>query len=76
MNTVDFAIYEDRCRTGDQEAEDLINIGAYTQGSNPRIDLAIQKIDAFNRFLQQPIKESVSLEDSVSALREIMEDSS
>ena len=56
-----------------REAEDLINIGAYTQGSNPKIDLAIQKIDAFNQFLRQGIKESVSLADSVSALKKILE---
>ncbi len=56
-----------------REAEDLINIGAYTQGSNPRIDLAIQKIDAFNEFLRQGIGESVSLADSLSALRKIVE---
>lgn len=55
-----------------REAEDLINIGAYTKGSNPKIDLAIEKIDAFNQFLQQGIKESVSLADSVSTLRKIV----
>ncbi|TDJ48216.1 MAG: FliI/YscN family ATPase, partial [Nitrospina sp.] len=59
-----------------REAEDLINIGAYTKGSNPKIDLAIEKIDAFNQFLQQGIKESVSLADSVSTLRKIVGNSS
>ena len=33
------------------EAEDLINIGAYKNGSNPNIDYAIEKIDAVNAFL-------------------------
>ena len=28
------------------EAEDLINIGAYAKGSNPKVDNAIDKIDA------------------------------
>ena len=32
------------------EAEDLINIGAYNRGSNPKIDFAIDKIDAVNGF--------------------------
>ena len=36
-----------------QEAEDLINIGAYKNGSNKSIDYAIQKIDAVNAFLLQ-----------------------
>ena len=36
-----------------QEAEDLINIGAYKNGSNKSIDYAIQKIDAVNDFLLQ-----------------------
>ena len=30
------------------EAEDLINIGAYAKGSNPKIDYAVEKIDAVN----------------------------
>ncbi|MBM9602972.1 FliI/YscN family ATPase [Desulfopila inferna] len=44
------------------EAEDLINIGAYTGGSNSQIDLAISKIEAVNSFLQQSFDESTSLE--------------
>ena len=56
-----------------REAEDLINIGAYAEGSNPKIDLAIQKIEAFNRFLQQDIGESASMADSISGLKKVME---
>lgn len=40
-----------------REAEDLINIGAYQPGSNPRIDRAIRVIDAVNGFLRQDIHE-------------------
>ena len=36
-----------------KNAEDLINIGAYVEGSNPRIDLARRKIEAINLFLRQ-----------------------
>ena len=39
------------------DAEDLINIGAYAKGSNPRIDRAINRIDAINSFLRQEIGE-------------------
>ena len=35
-----------------REAEDLINIGAYVRGSNPRIDEAIAKINRMNEFLR------------------------
>ena len=35
------------------EAEDLINIGAYKKGSNPNIDYAISRIDAVNGFLSR-----------------------
>lgn len=45
-----------------KEAEDLINIGAYSHGSNPQIDFAISKIDGVNSFLQQSYEESTSLE--------------
>ncbi len=56
-----------------REAEDLINIGAYAQGTNPRIDLAIQKIEPFNQFLRQEIGESTSMKESISGLQQIVE---
>ena len=56
-----------------REAEDLINIGAYAQGSNPKIDLAIKKIGAFNQFLRQGIRESASMQDSISLLKQVVE---
>jgi flagellum-specific ATP synthase len=56
-----------------REAEDLINIGAYAQGSNPKIDLAIQKIEVFNQFLRQGIGESSSMQDSISELELVVE---
>ena len=36
-----------------KKSEDLINIGAYKRGSNPRIDTAIDRADAINGFLRQ-----------------------
>lgn len=53
------------------EAEDLINIGAYKNGSNPSIDYAISKIDAVNRFLCQDVNEKYSFEDSVTMLKKL-----
>jgi flagellum-specific ATP synthase len=40
-----------------REAEDLINIGAYRSGANPRIDSAIRCHESIDRFLQQKIGE-------------------
>ena len=51
-----------------RKAEDLINIGAYAAGSNPKIDYAINMIDKINSYLQQPIAETVILEDCISQL--------
>jgi flagellum-specific ATP synthase len=55
-----------------RKAEDLINIGAYAAGSNPKIDLAIQMIDSINRFLQQGIDEEMSFEESITSMKSMM----
>ncbi|MCI9530754.1 MAG: flagellar protein export ATPase FliI [Lachnospiraceae bacterium] len=51
-----------------QEAEDLINIGAYKKGSNKNIDYAIEKIDAVNEFLLQETHDKFSFEEILEAL--------
>ncbi|MDE6902362.1 MAG: flagellum-specific ATP synthase FliI, partial [Lachnospiraceae bacterium] len=56
------------------EAEDLINIGAYKSGSNPKIDHAIEKIDAVNEFLMQDVDAKYDYEQAVDMLRELFED--
>ena len=53
-----------------QEAEDIINIGAYKAGSNKAIDLAISKIDAVNAFLQQDVEEKIEFNTIVEQLLE------
>lgn len=55
------------------EAEDLINIGAYKSGSNPAIDMAIQKIDAVNGFLCQEVDEKFDYEQTCELLRQLFE---
>ncbi len=54
-----------------QDAEDLINIGAYKQGSNKRIDYAISKIDEVNEFLCQDVDSKADFEDTVKRLEDI-----
>jgi flagellum-specific ATP synthase len=51
-----------------QEAEDLINIGAYKAGSNAKIDMAIRLEPAIEHFLKQGITESTPLEESVQMM--------
>ena len=55
-----------------RRSEDLINIGAYAKGSNPKIDQAIQLIDAINGFLRQAVEEKVSMAASTSALQALI----
>mgnify|MGYP000811829151 FL=1 len=50
------------------EAEDLINIGAYKAGSNPDIDFAISKIQKVNDFLMQDVDSKYQFEDEVAML--------
>ena len=40
-----------------QQNEDLINVGAYRKGTNPEIDLAIQRMPALNQYLSQSISD-------------------
>jgi flagellum-specific ATP synthase len=51
-----------------RKAEDLINIGAYVSGSNPKIDYAIKMIDRINGYLRQEVDERVPLAESAAQL--------
>ncbi len=54
-------------------AEDLVNLGAYTRGTNPEIDFALSKINEVKDFLCQSIDERSSLEESISRLIEMFQ---
>ncbi len=56
-----------------RKAEDLINIGAYVGGSNPKIDFAIEMIEKINRYLKQEIDETTPFDDSISQLTQLFE---
>lgn len=51
-----------------RDAEDLINIGAYAEGSNPRIDRAVASIEAIEAFLTQPAGENASMDGTIRQL--------
>jgi flagellum-specific ATP synthase len=51
-----------------KDAEDLINIGAYVKGSNPRIDEAMTKIEGITNFLKQGTSDKNEFNDEVNQL--------
>ncbi|ABK42799.1 type III secretion system ATPase, FliI/YscN [Magnetococcus marinus MC-1] len=53
------------------KAEDMINIGAYVAGSNPRIDRAIRFIEPIRTFLKQSVEEPSTLEESIAQLESL-----
>ena len=53
------------------DAEDLINIGAFSPGSNRRIDGAVALIDRINDFFIQPTRQRTSFEETVKQLTAI-----
>jgi len=54
-----------------QRAEDLINIGAYTRGNNPRVDRAIERIEPLRAYLRQGVDEPCRLADAAGQLARI-----
>lgn len=57
-----------------QDAEDLINIGAYKSGSNEDIDYAITKIKEVNEFLMQDVGDKLDFGSEVRLLKEIFDE--
>lgn len=55
-----------------QQNKDLISVGAYRSGADPRIDKAIEKNPAIMDFLQQSMDESVDLSRSLSELATLL----
>ena len=51
---------------------DLVSIGAYKAGTNPRLDYAISKIDGINQFLTQGVNEAFSYEEDLEAMRGLL----
>ncbi|MDX2085380.1 MAG: FliI/YscN family ATPase [Candidatus Melainabacteria bacterium] len=55
-----------------QDAKDLIDIGAYEHGSNPKIDLAIRMMPEIDGFLKQSVKDIVNMDLTIRQLKEMM----
>lgn len=55
-----------------QDAEDLITIGAYKQGQNPRVDNAVARIDSVNSFLRQDADSPSSIQESWQGLQGVI----
>ena len=55
-----------------QQNRDLVAIGAYQKGSDPRVDAAIGLWPQMQRFLQQDLQERVDYQSSVAALQSMM----
>lgn len=52
-----------------RKVEDMVNIGAYSKGSNPEIDEAIENMPAINAFLCQDVGDPQSVEESMEKMR-------
>ncbi len=55
-----------------KQAEDIINIGAYAKGSNPKIDQAVAVHDRIQGYLRQKVAESADFSESLGLLHGIV----
>ena len=55
-----------------KEAEDLINIGAYKSGANPKIDRSIKLIEPINEFLKQSTQDLSNINLATKHLANIL----
>jgi flagellar biosynthesis/type III secretory pathway ATPase len=53
------------------EARDLIQIGAYAPGSNPRLDATIRVLPEINNFLKQDVVEGTDRQVTLARMRSI-----
>ncbi|MCC6408118.1 MAG: FliI/YscN family ATPase [Planctomycetes bacterium] len=56
-----------------REGRDLVEIGAYKPGTNPRLDMALRLMPALQIFLRQGQREPSSLDETVALLGAIAE---
>jgi flagellum-specific ATP synthase len=56
-----------------EEAKDLVHVGAYARGSNPKIDRALDRIDAVWAFLAQSERAQVPLAVTLEQLKRVLQ---
>ena len=54
-----------------EQKRDLVSLGAYKAGSDPRLDAALARIDAIEAFLRQGMRERTPLDDTLAALQKL-----
>ncbi|MCS7243513.1 MAG: flagellar protein export ATPase FliI [Candidatus Calescibacterium sp.] len=54
--------------------EDIISLGMYKKGTDPRIDYAIEKIDQVNSFLRQGVFEPDNIKNTIEKLIQLVND--
>jgi flagellum-specific ATP synthase len=57
-----------------RENKDLIDVGMYQPGTNPKLDIAIDMMPKVNAFLQQRTSDSVSMDNTINTLVDMMRD--
>ena len=56
-----------------REAEDMISIGAYSEGSNSKVERAIQLKSKINKILRQDINEPSQFDETLNSLHEALD---
>lgn len=56
-----------------EKSSDLVSIGAYKAGTNPKLDYALGKIDAIDTFLKQGVDEAFSYEETMGEMERILQ---
>lgn len=55
-----------------RENKDLIDVGMYQAGANPKLDIAIELMPQINGFLRQSVKDSVNMKNTIDTLKQMM----
>jgi flagellum-specific ATP synthase len=56
------------CLAAWRDGKDLVEIGAYKPGSNPRLDTALARLEAIQAFLRQGVRETTPLAETIELL--------
>ena len=56
-----------------EKSTDLVSIGAYKAGTNPKLDYALSKIDAIDDFLKQGVDEAFTYDETMQQMKKILQ---